>query len=47
VQILEVHKFRKFILRGVSLANHIIRQDEDKAKYLLCATRFDGQETEK
>jgi hypothetical protein len=25
------------------MANHIIRQDEDKAKALLYAIRFDGQ----
>lgn len=31
VQVLKVHE------RGLSMANHIIRQDEDKAKLLLCA----------
>lgn len=36
VQILEVHE------RGVSMANHIIRQGEDKAKVLLYAIRFGG-----
>jgi hypothetical protein len=34
VQVLKVHE------RGLSMANHIIRQDEDKAKVLLCAIRI-------
>ena len=37
VQVLKVHE------RGVSMANHIIRQDEDKAKDSLYAIRFDVQ----
>jgi hypothetical protein len=38
VQVLEVHG------RGVSMANHIIQQDEDTAKFLLYATSFDKQD---
>ena len=34
VQVLEVHE------KGFPKANHIIRQDEDKAKFLLYAIRF-------
>ena len=41
VQILKVHG------RGVSMANHIIRQDEDKAKFLLCATRINRQNVDR
>jgi hypothetical protein len=41
VQVLKVH------LRGVSMANHIIRQDEDKAKYLLYATRCGIQDADR
>ncbi len=40
VQVLKVHE------RRVSLANHIIRQDEDKAKALLYAIRFDAKPLE-
>jgi hypothetical protein len=41
VQVLKVH------LRGVSMANHIIRQDEDKTKYLLYATRCGIQDADR
>jgi len=48
VKVLEIHRFGKFIVLGgsgvrVSMANHIIRQDEDKANSLLYAIRFDRQ----
>jgi hypothetical protein len=41
VQVLKVHG------RGLSMANHIIRQDEDKAKVLLYAIRFGLQEADR
>jgi hypothetical protein len=41
MQILKIHG------KGVSMANHIIRQDEDKAKFLLYAIRFNGQDADR
>ncbi len=47
VKVLEVHRCRKFIGEGFPKANHIIRQDEDKAKLLLYAITFRRQDADR
>jgi hypothetical protein len=47
MQVLKVHRFWKIESRGVPMANHIIRQDEDKANSLLYAIRFRGQRVDR
>jgi hypothetical protein len=40
VEVLEVHRRISEVDGRIPLANHIIRQGEDKTKILLCAIRF-------